>query len=226
MLKGNGLLNKAQERFLRFFARLPDSLHFYLTGGTALAEFYLAHRYSYDLDLFTGEAELLTPFARAMEQRTKRSRLPLQVVRRFETFVEYLYTGDAEFRIQLAVDSPFRFAPPIPSRYGVLVNDWNDLCVDKLLAFYGRAEPRDAIDVYCILQRENLEALMARAQEKDPGFDLYWFAVACQRVNTFPDDVSRWGVELLIPLEGVEVKARFQEIADEVMAHIHDNPAT
>ena len=31
---------------------------FYLTGGTALAEFYLKHRLSEDIDLFTPEQEV------------------------------------------------------------------------------------------------------------------------------------------------------------------------
>jgi len=31
---------------------------FYLTGGTALAEFYLKHRLSEDIDLFTEEEEV------------------------------------------------------------------------------------------------------------------------------------------------------------------------
>jgi hypothetical protein len=55
MLKGKGLLSTGQRRFLRLFSKMPDSTHFYLTGGTALAEFYLGHRYSFDLDLFRGE---------------------------------------------------------------------------------------------------------------------------------------------------------------------------
>ena len=41
MLQGKGLLTATQEAFLRLFATLPDQERFYLTGGTALAEFYL-----------------------------------------------------------------------------------------------------------------------------------------------------------------------------------------
>ncbi|MCX5975766.1 MAG: nucleotidyl transferase AbiEii/AbiGii toxin family protein [Coprothermobacterota bacterium] len=36
-------------------SQIPDLIQFYLTGGTALAEFYLGHRKSFDLDIFTGE---------------------------------------------------------------------------------------------------------------------------------------------------------------------------
>ncbi|NTU74244.1 nucleotidyl transferase AbiEii/AbiGii toxin family protein [Candidatus Roizmanbacteria bacterium] len=34
--------------------------HFYFTGGTALAEYYLNHRFSDDLDLFTTEKTIDT----------------------------------------------------------------------------------------------------------------------------------------------------------------------
>jgi predicted nucleotidyltransferase component of viral defense system len=44
------------------FSELPESEMFYLTGGTALAEFYLAHRKSYDLDFLQLKKTLQTVF--------------------------------------------------------------------------------------------------------------------------------------------------------------------
>jgi predicted nucleic acid-binding protein len=58
VLKCKGILSDFQKAFLRLFAGLPDQERFYLTGGTALSEYYLGHRLSYDLDLFTTEADL------------------------------------------------------------------------------------------------------------------------------------------------------------------------
>ncbi|HJW83650.1 MAG TPA: nucleotidyl transferase AbiEii/AbiGii toxin family protein [Anaerolineae bacterium] len=47
------VLTRLQREFLsRFFSR-PSGQAFYLTGGVALSEFYLQHRLSQDLDLFT-----------------------------------------------------------------------------------------------------------------------------------------------------------------------------
>ena len=221
MLKGKGLLSAGQRRFLRLFSKTPDSTHFYLTGGTALAEFYLGHRYSFDLDLFTGEPALLAPFCRVLETLARRRRHPLQVIRRFETFVEYLYQSEPEFRIQLALDSPFRFAPPVPTEYSVFVNDWEDLSVDKLLAFYGRVEPRDAVDLYFILEREETQRLLQRGTEKDPGFDRYWLAVACQQVASFPDEIERWGVQMIVPVEAAAIKSRLLELGDHLMDELN-----
>jgi hypothetical protein len=55
--------------------------------------------------------------------------------------------------------------------------------VDKLLAFFGRWTHRDAVDLYFILQRENPHDLFEKAGRKDPGFDLYWLALALQRIT-------------------------------------------
>ncbi|HOJ39909.1 MAG TPA: nucleotidyl transferase AbiEii/AbiGii toxin family protein [bacterium] len=51
-----------QRYILTDFSSLPDARHFYLTGGTALSEFCLGHRRSFDLDLFTREKNFLSPF--------------------------------------------------------------------------------------------------------------------------------------------------------------------
>ena len=72
MLKGKGILSEIQKRILGSFQRLADASYFYLTGGTALAEFYLGHRNSYDLDLFTPEEGLILPFSRAFADGLQR----------------------------------------------------------------------------------------------------------------------------------------------------------
>lgn len=44
---------------------------FYLTGGTALSEFYLQHRYSDDLDFFTRKDEPLQDDFQAFTEQIK-----------------------------------------------------------------------------------------------------------------------------------------------------------
>jgi len=210
-----------QERILREVSKLPDGRCFYLTGGTALAEFYLGHRLSFDLDLFTAEQGLPRPFSYALEQHLQQQNLRVQVLRRLETFVDFIVTdGRQRTRLQLALDSPFRFAPPERSSLGILVNDYVDLVVDKLLAFYGRCEPRDAVDLFFILQREELDELLSLAARKDPGFDLYWFARALIRATRFPPQLERWPVVLRKPLALPTLRRCFQQIALELMQRV------
>ncbi len=51
------LLTPTQMTFLQYLKKTPLVKDFYLTGGTALAAFYLFHRYSFDLDFFTKDKE-------------------------------------------------------------------------------------------------------------------------------------------------------------------------
>ncbi len=211
MLKGKGVLSDFQKAFLRFFASLPDQERFYLTGGTALAEYYLGHRLSYDLDLFTSETDLILPFSYRVEQAAQHSGLRVEVVRRFASFVEFQVSqGENELKIDLALDSPFRFAPTEAGDAGVMVNDFQDIRVDKTLAFFGRAEPRDAVDLYFLLRNIKFEELAEFAHQKDSGFDLYWFAVALNRTAKFPNEVERWPVKMLVDFDPVRLNALFK----------------
>ena len=221
MLKGNGLLTQIQREFLAVFSRLPDQARFYLTGGTALSEFYLGHRLSFDIDLFTSDQELILPISYQIEESCASSGLPMAVTRRFASYVEFVISrGEESLKVDLALDSPFRFFPPIESEMGVLVNDLQDLHVDKLLAYYGRAEPRDAVDLYFIFQRTSVDELLDLAAQKDTGFDLYWFAIALNRAQSFPDEIERWPVKMLQPVSAVDLKRSFLDLEQEIMGKL------
>lgn len=221
--EAKGIISKIQKDFLIFFSEIPDQENFYLTGGTALAEFYLGHRLSYDLDLFTVKPDIILPFSRDMERRCHDAGFRLTPIRRTHTFVEFnLKKGKEELKVELAYDSPFRFKKPSKTVYKINVNDYDDLIVDKLLAFFGRVEPRDAVDLFFILKRESLDKIMELAKKKDPGFDPYWLAVAFEKTSEFPDDINRWPVEMLIDVNGKEIKTLFNKLAVNIMKQIKE----
>jgi hypothetical protein len=221
VLAGKGLLTPIQKVFLAIFAGISDQAQFYLAGGTALSEYYLGHRLSFDLDFFTSEEALILPISYQIQALSPEHDLQVSVTRRFATFVELLLSqGQEHLRVDLALDSPFRFEPPLPTEAGIWVNDLRDLQADKLLAYYGRAEPRDAVDLYFILRQVSLDDLMALAAQKDPGFDLYWFAVALNRATEFPDELERWPTKILLPFEPMHLKQDFQDMALELMSRI------
>jgi hypothetical protein len=221
VLTSKGVITPLQRDIMRSFAELPDSEFFYLTGGTALADFYLAHRKSYDLDIFTTQENLVLPFSRLFERRLGKS-FPLKVIRRHESFVEFQVGGEKEgTRVELAYDSPHRLGEPEDSDLGIKVNDYRDLVVDKLLAFYGRAEPRDAVDLFFILKSEDIWDIAKAAGEKDPGFDLYWLAVAMGKARDYPDEISRWPVEMIEEVDAVELKELFRRLSSELLDRVH-----
>ena len=156
MLQGKGIITDIQKKVLSVFSQFPDAPKFYLTGGTALSEFYLGHRLSYDLDFFTPEIDLISPFSEAMQTELGKREFAAVAVRRFQTFAELkLSKGEEKTTIHLAYDSPFRFFPPVDTTYGVKAKDYTDIIIDKILTFFGRAEPRDAVDLFFILKTED-----------------------------------------------------------------------
>ncbi|NOH01031.1 MAG: nucleotidyl transferase AbiEii/AbiGii toxin family protein [Chloroflexi bacterium] len=217
-IKGFGTLTPLQKEFMEILAGLPDKDQFYLAGGTALSEYYLGHRLSFDLDYFTGTENLIIPLSYQIESTCRKRGLSLKVVRRFATFVQLLVEHKEEsLKVDLALDSPYRFEPPVLSTEGIFVNDYFDLRTDKVLAYFGRAEPRDAVDLYFILQKEPAELLLSQAVQKDPGFDPYWFAIALNRVEKFPDDLERWPIKMLKSLNVKELKKTFLDWAVKLM---------
>jgi hypothetical protein len=220
MLKGKGHLTPLQQDFLAAFSQIPDQSSFYLTGGTALAEYYLGHRLSFDLDLFTAEAELVLPISYIIQEKCAINDLRISVSRRFVSYVEFILSrGDEQLKVDLALDSPFRFDPPLETDLGVWVNDFQDLRIDKLLAYYGRVEPRDAVDLYFIFQRNSINELLKLAEQKDPGFDLYWFAVSLNRAEDFPDEIERWPVKMLQAVNVLDLKRDFINLAQKLMGN-------
>ena len=224
-LKGKGIITPLQKKLLQDIASLQDTQHFYLTGGTALAEFYLGHRRSYDLDLFTSETGLVIHFSRTVEKSLGlQSDYLIRPMRRFESFVELEAEGYGEkVQIHLAYDSPFRWGKPLQSEYGVNVNDYQDLIVDKVLAFFGRWTQRDALDLFEIIKKEKVGPLLDKAKEKDPGFDLYWFAAALVEVDRYPDEIAKWPVDPVVEIDAKILKETFLELSREIMDRIKES---
>jgi Nucleotidyl transferase AbiEii toxin, Type IV TA system len=222
VLTGKGLLTPIQRSFLELFAKIPDQEQFYLTGGTALAEYYLGHRLSFDLDFFTGIDGLVLPISFQIENASHEHDLNIKVIRRFSSYVELLVENrDNSLKIDLALDSPFRFKQPIISSEGVFVNDYEDLRVDKLLAYFGRAEPRDAMDLFYILKKESIDDLITLASQKDTGFDIYWFTIALDKSADFPDQLDLWPVKVLIPFDPMQLKRDFHLLAVRLLRDLN-----
>lgn len=196
------ILNKIQKEILSLFAKILDSDHFYLTGGTALSYFYLKHRKSNDLDFFTASEELILPFSYTLEETLKNRKITVNRQRGMHSFVELLLEDNNEKTvIHLACDSPYRIAElkTFPEFPNLKVDNLIDISANKLLALFGRAALRDFIDIYFLMKKEklSLQELVKNAKVKDPGFDLYWLGVALERMNTFKDDA----IDMLLLLE-------------------------
>lgn len=214
------IISPVQRAILQQFGSVSESEHFYLTGGTALAYFYLKHRRSHDLDFFTATEEIVDSFSRRLETALRAAGMQIQRQRGLHSFVELLaQQGQEATIIHLAQDAAFRFEPthPVPEFHGLQVDSLADIASNKLLALFGRATLRDFIDVYTLITQRHVrqDELLEKARQKDPGFDLYWLGVAFERIRTFRDDSP----DMLMLLAPVPFRA-LQEFFDRWRADI------
>lgn len=209
------ILSPLQKEILNLFGKTPDSLNFYLTGGTALSYFYLKHRRSNDLDFFTAIEGLVEPFSHHLEHVLKERGLGVERRRGVHSFIELrVFRKDRGTIIQLAQDAAFRFEPPreFPDYPGMQVDGLRDIASNKLLALYGRAALRDFIDVYCLCKQAHFTPvnLAKDAKEKDQGFDPYWLGVALERIKTFEENSPEM-LMLFEPLSFPQLAAWFDD---------------
>ncbi len=213
-------LTAIQTRVLGVFASTSESEHFYMTGGTALAAFYLNHRISEDLDLFTPEERLVGYMGDRFKGNLEKEGFEVKVIRRFQSFYEMVVGMRGEsVRIQLAFDSPFHFEEPWESEIGVKVDSLIDIATNKLLALYGRSEIKGFCRCIFLIKEKGLtiEELIEKAKQKDLGLDTYYLAIAFERVKEFPQDLGKLPVVLLKPLDIADMKEFFVKEALDLL---------
>lgn len=151
---------------------------YYFTGGSALAEFYLHHRYSDDLDFFTRSTRnIRDDFVSVKEVLESEG---VEVVSSDESnefvrfFVRHVANSTQSLKMELARDAGARMSPP--KIVGKIVMDsFEDIAVNKVCAVLSREPPeaKDFVDLYFILLESNftLDYLVGRAKEKEALFD-------------------------------------------------------
>jgi predicted nucleotidyltransferase component of viral defense system len=204
-------LTPAQEQLIRaFFAHAEG---FFLTGGSALAGYYLHHRTSADLDFFTASDETFRHGRRFLAAAVHDIGATMEVVREYPGFAELqAIVGGERIRVDLVHDT----SPQVKSEKllveGAVVDTLEDIGANKICAIVGRSEIRDYIDLF-FLERagQRPQEAIARAQEKDPGVEpatLAW-VLGQVRVNAIPSTV-------LLPLAPGELQAFVDRLAAEL----------
>lgn len=191
----DSVLTETQRRFLEaFFTSGPISTHFYLSGGTALAGFYLHHRLSDDIDLFTRDVAQIMRARERIEASITACALEITARREIEEerreYLEYKVQGDPHpthplRKIDVVRDTDPIFSPP--ELYGVIrVDSLLNIAVNKVAAIFSRSdEAKDYVDLYFILKTQpfDLDALLPMAAQKDLGFDELRFAASLAGVS-------------------------------------------
>lgn len=142
---------------------------FYLTGGTALAEFYLEHRLSEDLDFFS-EQEFDPLFITSTFKKLQKE-AGIVKINYEQSFSRNLFFLELNGE---TIKTEFTYFPftriESKKRYGDLyIDSLIDIAVNKIFTIYQKPRSRDFIDLYCILMREKswqIDDLIKMAQVK------------------------------------------------------------
>lgn len=213
------ILTPFQQRLLKAVGQSPIARDFYLTGGTALAAFFLRHRLSEDLDFFTANPNAVQLVREHLEQVAVQLDATLEFSRTFNTFVECFLISPAGERVKLdfAQDTPFRLMPTTSDQqFGLQIDSAIDIASNKLAALFGRAAAKDFVDVYFIHhEMMPFHELLPQAREKHVGMDDYWLAISLRRVKTV-EILPR----MIKPLQIPTLQAFFLGLADDLMTDI------
>ncbi len=189
--------------------------NYYFTGGTALCEYYLHHRYSDDLDFFSTEKidqqvifGLMTRWSKQLDFRFE-SRF-VEVVYRFKiTFI-----SGTHYMVDFG-NHPYIQIEPLNKKCGKMhINSLRDIASNKLFTINQRTEVKDFVDLYFILKnRFTLWDLIYSAQKKfeRAGFDMLLLAQDLLKVEDFTS-LPR----MIKPLTLLQLKKFFRKEAKQL----------
>lgn len=188
-LQNNPILYPYQIKILSLFSVSPFAKPFFLTGGTALAAFYLGHRESQDLDFFSLEPFDPLLLQATMQEIADKTNSELITTRRFPTYHEIFIENKKEGwkqKIDIVQEQPKRFGE-VETVDGIRVDALINIATNKILAIFGRLEPKDYLDLYTILMQTDLRfnELFELAWQKDLGLSEFYFANTIADVEQF-----------------------------------------
>jgi hypothetical protein len=187
---------------------------FFLTGGAALAGFYLGHRTTDDLDLFTTQSSAFERGRFVLADVAAAVGGQLQVRQDAPGFQRLVLTRAGEgLLIDLVKDVSPQLHPDKVERDNVLLDPVDEILANKLTALVGRAEERDLVDVM-FLERAgySVEAALPAALAKDGGCTPGTLAWLLSEI-TIPD-----GVALPAGVSAGELRAYVTALVERLVA--------
>lgn len=190
---GKTILTPKQLNFLELAASEKQiTKRFYLTGGTALSEFYLKHRLSEDIDLFCEKTEVNPKIIEAFLQK-KSPQLEVIHIKRSQFLGLFSYKLVYKDKKELKVDFNYYPFPRIEKGKkfkNLEIASIYDIAVDKVHTLFMKPRGRDYIDLFFILKETeySLEKLILDAKAKfDWDIDKINLASQFVRVKEFKD---------------------------------------
>lgn len=210
---------KLQDDFLEIFFSESFASDFYLTGGTALSRFYLNHRLSDDIDLFTQNQKIDFSHVNFLVLRIL-DKLKLRIIKQVNTDTFLQYITENQKGGALKID----FVKEIPVHFGEFkmfgktrIDSLENIGSNKVLTIFGRRDAKDFIDLYFILQKTKLkfDYLYNLATQKDLGLSEFYLANSMRQI----EDISIYP-KMLVKLNKTKLIKFYSELAKKLMLKI------
>jgi hypothetical protein len=178
------LLSRLQEQIVVIVGRALDGSDFALAGGAAIISQGLVDRRTRDLDFFGSSSLQLAEKLPVIIEALTEWGLEVNIDRQSERFARLQVRGlGEETEVDFGID--YRLFPLHEGEHTSVLSN-KELAVDKVLAIFGRAEPRDFIDLAALSQIFDMNDLFREAIRKDQGFDLQIFTEMTNRLTVLP----------------------------------------
>lgn len=214
-----GILNSEQKKFLKlFFYYLPQQ-KFFLTGGTALAQYYLKHRLSEDLDLFTIDQDVdFAVVSVQMNRIIKELHYKIERHVSAPAFLQFILKDKSGYtlKIDIVKDVPVHFGE-IRKVGDIYIDSLENIAVGKLLAIFGRTVPKDFIDFYFLLKEKRIafKRIYELSKKKDTGLNNFYLAEMFYQVTKLKDFPKT-----LKPFSKKRLVKFFMELSDKLYKKI------
>ena len=153
-------LTDGQQRVLELVKTSGLTTDFYWTGGTLLSHYYLHHRRSFDIDLFTEKKFLhdrLEPFIAALHANFGENNVTeRKIYDRWEYLID---AGEEKIRCDLVYyNGERKRQAPLATYNGLLIDSLPDIAANKTMAYIDRNEVKDLFDVYMLMTQKKFTA--------------------------------------------------------------------
>lgn len=217
------ILTPHQLNFLQLAQKEPSiTKRFYLTGGTALAEFYLKHRESHDLDLFCEKEEVDPKIIEAFLKKFS-PQLKITQIKPSQFLGLISYQLIYQDKNKLKVDFNYYPFPRIEKgiKFGNLqVDSIRDIAVNKIHTLFMKPRLRDYLDIYFVMiqKKYSLNRLILDAKAKfDWDIDRPTLGSQFLRIKDF---AQREFPKMLVPFNRKEMEKFFLNLAKSLEKEI------
>lgn len=164
---GQTILTDIQKKVIATVGQEPNLADFYLTGGTALAEYYFQHRFSDDLDFFNfQDPEKIFLHGFADQLKTIIGARNVRYERLYDRNQFFFHLADgAELKVEFTKYPFLQLEEPI-LKDGIRIDSLRDIAANKLMALLDRFDPKDFVDLFFILKEFQLDNIRKDVEKK------------------------------------------------------------